>query len=276
MGVTLGSNFDLNTALPLDSRDIKADVTARNAIPAPSRYIGMRVFVLSNLTRYVLKSGLLDANWEVDTAAGSVITSQATDSTTTGAGQTATLATLMHIFTNASLTSIAGLTAPASTTLGILVNRRGADITIVNDATATAANRIITGTGSDLTLKNGAAVWVAYDTVAARWQVIGGSGGGGGINNIVTKTATGTIAANEDTVIVDATAGNIVLTLPPMTLKETHKFIRKDSTANSVTIQRAGSDQILTEEGLVNSYELPYIGNTLSIAGLYTSTWGKE
>lgn len=63
MGIQLGSNFTVNTALPLDDRILVADITARNAILAGRRYEGMIVYVESDLTNYQLVGGILDANW---------------------------------------------------------------------------------------------------------------------------------------------------------------------------------------------------------------------
>lgn len=63
MGITLGSNFDVQTALPLDSRSVVADLTARDAINALQRYEGMIVYVVAEGTNFQLVGGILDANW---------------------------------------------------------------------------------------------------------------------------------------------------------------------------------------------------------------------
>ena len=63
MGITLGSNFTVNTALPLDDRMVVADIAARNAIPAGRRFQGMIVHVLSDLKNYQLQGGILDGNF---------------------------------------------------------------------------------------------------------------------------------------------------------------------------------------------------------------------
>ena len=173
MGIELGSNFDMKTILPLDSREVKADITARNAIPSGVRYVGMFCKVLND------------------------------------------------------------------------------------------------GFG------NQKLYWLVGGVTNSDWQEFTSGGGGGGFNNIVTKTANATILANEDCVLVDATSGNITLTLPAYALKEQHNFKRIDASSNTVTVQRAGSDQILTEEGLVNSYTLPYQGNTLKIVGISSAVWGQ-
>ena len=63
MAINVSSNFLLSAQLPLDSRTIVADVTARNAIPAIQRFQGMRVFLTSNFEEYQLWGGVADSNW---------------------------------------------------------------------------------------------------------------------------------------------------------------------------------------------------------------------
>lgn len=75
MGITLTSNFDVNAALPLDSRMVVADLTARDAIAAGRRYLGMCVYVVSDTLTYQLKAGILNADWvEYGGGAGAAIT----------------------------------------------------------------------------------------------------------------------------------------------------------------------------------------------------------
>src|SRR5664279_1820991 len=63
MGIPLSTSFDVGTNLPLDSKQIKADVTARNAIASVGRYEGLEVFVVADQIKYRLQGGILDANW---------------------------------------------------------------------------------------------------------------------------------------------------------------------------------------------------------------------
>lgn len=63
MGITLASNFDVNAALPLDSRMIAADATARDAIIAGVRYEGMLVYVVADQTMYQLQGGITNGDW---------------------------------------------------------------------------------------------------------------------------------------------------------------------------------------------------------------------
>lgn len=63
MGIALGSNFDVQTNLPLDSRLKVADTTARDAIDSGVRYEGMLVYVVADGTNYQLVGGIDNANW---------------------------------------------------------------------------------------------------------------------------------------------------------------------------------------------------------------------
>lgn len=105
----------------------------------------------------------------------------ATDSTTTGSLATLPAPSKVILrLTNASLVSVTMISGGSDNQLFILINKTGASILIVNDSGGTAANRILTGTGADLTLGNNASLFLAYDTTTQRWQIVGGSGSGGG------------------------------------------------------------------------------------------------
>ena len=63
MGIELGSNFDVKTTLPLDSRLKVADSTARDAIVSGVRYEGMIVYVVSEATNFQLVGGIANGDW---------------------------------------------------------------------------------------------------------------------------------------------------------------------------------------------------------------------
>jgi hypothetical protein len=64
MGIELTSNFDVKTALPLDSRLLVADITARDAIENLHRYEGMIVYVKDEKTNYQLVGGVTNSDWQ--------------------------------------------------------------------------------------------------------------------------------------------------------------------------------------------------------------------
>lgn len=63
MGIVLGSNFDVQTALPLDARTVVADATARDAIDSLIRYEGLTVYVVADATNYQLVGGITNGDW---------------------------------------------------------------------------------------------------------------------------------------------------------------------------------------------------------------------
>lgn len=62
---SINKGFSLEAAEALDSREVRADVAGRDAIPAGHRYRGMVVFVESNSTAYRLKTGITNGDWVV-------------------------------------------------------------------------------------------------------------------------------------------------------------------------------------------------------------------
>ena len=63
-GIPISANFDLGSGIPLDSRLVKADITARNALnTVTQRYEGMPVFVVATGKNYQLRGGVADVNW---------------------------------------------------------------------------------------------------------------------------------------------------------------------------------------------------------------------
>ena len=87
------------------------------------------------------------------------------------------------------------------------------------------------------------------------------------------RTATGSVTARitDRIVYCDATGGNVTITLPAAStaLGWRCRFIRVDTSANTVTIQRAGADDInnaATSKTITNT-----IGTALDVIG-YTST----
>jgi hypothetical protein len=87
------------------------------------------------------------------------------------------------------------------------------------------------------------------------------------------RTATGSVTARitDRVMFCDATGGNVTITLPAANTAQGWRcrFIRVDSSANTVTIQRAGADDInnaATSKTIVNT-----IGTALEVTGYNTS-----
>lgn len=79
MGIPLASNFDVNAALPLDSRMTVVDLVARDAILAGRRFDGMVVYVEADLTSYQLQGGITNGDWTAFGAGASVPINYAVD-----------------------------------------------------------------------------------------------------------------------------------------------------------------------------------------------------
>ncbi len=69
-GIVLSANFDVQTGLPLDSRDIVADVTARNALSSLRRYQGMVVHTLATSENWQLVGGITNSDWQLFAGGG--------------------------------------------------------------------------------------------------------------------------------------------------------------------------------------------------------------
>ena len=61
MAIEIPTNFEVQTTLPLDVRDIVADVTARNSVT--NRYEGLIVYQADTEQRWQLKGGTANSNW---------------------------------------------------------------------------------------------------------------------------------------------------------------------------------------------------------------------
>jgi len=104
--------------------------------------------------------------------------SVANDNTSGSAASLVAVATSIVRLTNAALVSINNVPAGFSGQKFILVNRTTAALIVIDNAGGTAANRILTGTGDDIDLSIDASLTFEYDATTARWQIVGGSGGG--------------------------------------------------------------------------------------------------
>ena len=169
-----------------------ADITALKAVSAANRSDKDVRFVESTNTLYRFDSGSAasgDDNLVVTPTAGTgrwlilarnpMENSLSANDAATGANATLTaVATNVVRLTSGTLTSIDMVPASTVTSFFLLQNKTGVDISINNETGGTAANRILTGTGAALTVSVNSSVILLYDITSARWNVVGGSGGG--------------------------------------------------------------------------------------------------
>lgn len=118
----------------------------------------------------------------------------------TGAAATLTVpSTPLVSLTNGSLTTVAGIAAGESGQVVYVINNTGVSIDILDEnAGATAENRIRTGSAADATIQNHGTIILVYNAASSRWNMIGGSGAGGGGTRYV-STFTGTSVTPDGT-----------------------------------------------------------------------------
>ncbi len=68
--IDISSNFNLSTALPIETSMVVANTTARDAIPTVKRFDGMISYVVDIATTYQLQGGITNADWVVYVGAG--------------------------------------------------------------------------------------------------------------------------------------------------------------------------------------------------------------
>ncbi|MGZ3770056.1 MAG: hypothetical protein ACXVCP_00410 [Bdellovibrio sp.] len=200
----------------------------------------------SDATKNSATANLSNKTFTNKTTFNAEIVGASADISTSGSGITIAAPGVLVNNLTGSLTSLSGITAVTGVQPLILVNKSGADLTVKNeDATATAANRIITGTANDLTFKSLASLWLIYDLTAARWRVVGGSGGS---NIVVTSSlslaASGTLTLDAtstvQTILVQGASAPVTLSTTPFgstaPQNGTNVTLIGNSSANTVTI----------------------------------------
>jgi hypothetical protein len=109
-----------------------------------------------------------------------------TDSTTTGLAatlQSGDIANGIVRLTNASLASVSGIPAGASGQYIVIENQTTGTILINNDdSDASVGNRIFTGSGSPASMPVDSSFLFFYDSIAAHWMLMAGSGSGSGVS----------------------------------------------------------------------------------------------
>jgi hypothetical protein len=90
-------------------------------------------------------------------------------------------------------------------------------------------------------------VLLLFLSVAPAWaqRIFQPGGGGSGTITVLTKTLDYIAVATDSVILVDATAGAVAITLPTAAVSGTTIRVKKiDSSANAVTVTRAGADTI--------------------------------
>lgn len=184
--VTSGDTGTVTSTMILNDTIVNADINTAAAIARSKLAAGTNNTIVANNGSGVLSdvSGITASAFGLSVGTTKNFSLElADDATTTGAdASVAAFAGSALTFSNVGLTSIANIPAGSNGQELIIVNRVGSSVSIKDQSGAigTASARIYTGTGADITLAANAALFLTYDSTAARWQIIGGSGGGGG------------------------------------------------------------------------------------------------
>jgi hypothetical protein len=176
---------------------------------------------------------------------------------TTAASGTASSAAINVIGPPTIAASNTGVTFPNVATLSVEAPAAGTNATITNRWA------LQTGTNGHANIQGNLQLGGALKTQGAQW------------NRVTTITSTGTLATDVYWVRIDATSGNITITLPAAstvfdgTSGIEYRFKVIANPGNTITIQRAGSDTI--DGG--TSFTINTLNESKSIQCTSTSTW---
>ena len=139
-------------------------------------------------------------------------------------------------------------------------------------ATTTIRNSLTATNGSILMTDNAdySNATIPYFYTGNYWSEIGGN------TEIFNVTGTGFIEPNQKTIVVDATAGNITLTLPGMIgadmVGKVYEIYRKDYSANTVTINKSAADGSGAINNGLSSITLS-TGKSIKLTCVSTTLW---
>ncbi len=138
-----------------------------------------------------------------------------------------------------SRNAILELTGVLTGSINVIVPNRDKIYVIHNNTTGAFTITVKTSLGTGVIVEQGAKALLYCDGS----NVLDLSGS---LVAYRTLTANATLRSTDAIVFVDATGGNVTLTLPAAStmIGKTIRIIRIDSSANTVTVQRAGADDI--------------------------------
>jgi len=236
----------MNAGLPLDDRTVVANVTARDAIAAGRRFIGMTVFVVSDSLNYQLVGGVLNANWQEFAGGGGGggggYPIGFTDDTQ---GENATLVPLStHVRLNGDGSgncSIQGMTAAPEGQVVTIFNNMGGWVEFFNEAGTIAEDGFYLPNGFILVQEAFASF--VYDGVMTRWMLQCTSPSNRiQSNEVLIGTATGS------DVLITALTGVDPLGAPPYLAFDTFSAQWMYNNGNGAALEPMGSPSGVTKE----------------------------
>lgn len=326
MGIPLASNFDIGSPIPIDSRMVVADLTARDAISAGRRYLGMAVHVVDSgagvAMNYQLVGGILNANWVEFAGGGGGAALEFSDDIQSGDITLVPITKCIRILGDGltNIDSVEGCEAPASPQELTIFNHYGQTLIIKHDAHPTDPTFSFFMPGAaagDVFLDVNCSASFIYDDLIDRWvltalgniafissttvkmgnssgvldivafQGIGGispslrydtgiwsfSNDGGsyfpmGQSTPLVTTYTGDqiIDALDEICLMDASSGNIIVSLPDAVGFKNKLTIKKiDTTSATITIDvLAASGQLIDGAAAYVIYDGYHLINLVS------------
>lgn len=233
MGFEIGQGFDMQAALPLDSRSVTATLLTRNAIPAGIRHVGLSVYVISEAKKFALIGGIDNSDWAVDGGGGIDFTGIVNENTP-GANLILdpTLGNTI-VIVNAGAESISGILPLSSMVL--LVNNTVDVLVNNNDLGVTFGARIFTNTGKNFKFKTNTSLLMIYDYFTSAWRI---AGGGGGSSDVIVRMVNGSdaVGVDDDVIVADTSGGSVSIGLPDPSFIFKKVTIKKISELNTLTI----------------------------------------
>ncbi len=227
-GIDLGSQFNFTSALPLDARDIVANLTARDAIASGIRYIGLKTFCLADKKTYQLQAGITNADW-VDISSSYYLSTANALTALSGGGQTgATLASAnINRFTTVAAVGDSAILPAAKAGLEIMIINDGANDMNIFPASTESIDALSANAAYSLSVDNKNVTFVC--PVDGIWRSKAG-GGGTGKPDLFGSTAspriigaTGILSSNADMstksmdqiIFVQTSGSEIIVTANP-------------------------------------------------------------
>ena len=183
MGIVLGSNFTVNTTLPLDDRIVFADSTARDALNSGRRYEGLLCYVVADETNYQLVGGITNSDW-VELSGGALPASDIVNTPSGNLAATDVQGALNELQTDIN-TNASALSTHESDTTSIHGITDTADLLTTSNVKAVTLKDIDGGTAS-----NTSRITVPKNTKT-------------NLNGLTRKEATLVFASDEDKLYVD-------------------------------------------------------------------------
>lgn len=250
MAINIADSFNVQAAIPLDIRTVVADQTAREALGAGVRYIGLKTYQLDTGTEWQLRGGVTNGDWVNVTGLAPLnslvgATTGITAYATGGQANATALTKYLNVLSTVATDNDSVKLPVAVLGMEIIVVNNGAKKAKVFPATNGYIDDLAQNAGQDLD----AATNIRFVADAAgTWKSAGGAGGGGkiyGVSSVIQSLANADpialLGKSAEKVKVKSTGGAVNVTLPNGTIENQVVWVQGDDTDNPVTIVSTGN-----------------------------------